>query len=35
MAALPPSTLAQDLLRLLSEQIEPDFEVIVQDEASS
>lgn len=31
--ALPPSTLAQDLLRLLTEQIDPDFEVVVQDEA--
>lgn len=30
--ALPPSTLAQDLKRLLTEEIAPDFEVVVQDE---
>ncbi|CAL1171977.1 unnamed protein product [Cladocopium goreaui] len=30
--ALPASTLAQDLKRLLTEEIAPDFEVVVQDE---
>lgn len=30
--ALPPSTLAQDLKRLLTEELAPDFEVVVQDE---
>eukprot|EP00913_Durusdinium_trenchii_P000096 g85.t1 len=32
MQLLPPSTLGQDLKRLLVEEISPDFEVVVQDE---